>query len=421
MLSLGSKVKSLAVAVAAMATVAAAVMAVPSQSQAAVWVPQNSWTPEWEQAYQNWVRTEWNKDYFINPGPYQGIIIDCADAVYSMRYIFAAANSLPFAINDPSGGRGVISQASTRYDKYSPEQRKVVFLKYLAGMLGTASLVADSYPLAVNRTAIHAGVFLRSDQESHHSWTVKDISRTGIPHLLYATRPASPKLYSRKEFPSMEFLFKGANRAERNAGFRMFRTPDQLKLPDWQLPNYSLEQYQIPIDQWKDTVNKKLRLAEETPEERIDRVLTDACSGAHERIGFVQEGLDFQRKADAEGRYCLSALEYDDASTPSRDQRLRDSFVELDSAISRARRKGIVLNPTLQMKVDEYMLKENSGHLGSRAYCAIEYKPGYYLTLGQVSKLSVDKRLSGNPNETVEVRWGQAYGPTDRAARCPNY
>lgn len=417
MLSLGRKLKTLAVAVAA----TAALTSISSPSQAAVWVPQNSWTPEWEQAYQNWVRTEWNINYFMNPGPYQGIIIDCADAVYGMRYIFAAQYALPFAINDPSGGRGVISQATTRYDKYPAQERKVRFFRYLAGMLGTASLVGDSYPLAVNRNAIHAGVFLRTDQESHHSWTVKDISRTGIPHLVYATRPASPKMYSRKEFPSMEFLFKGSNRAERNAGFRMFRTPDQLKAPEWQIPNYSLEQYQIPITQWKDTVNVKLRLAEETPEERIDRVMTDACSGSHERIGFVQEGLDFQRKADLEGRYCLSAVEYDDSSTPSRDTRLRDSFVELDTAIARAKKKGVVLNPVLQAKVDEYMLKENSGYLGSRAYCAIEYKPGSYLTLGQVAKLSVDKRLSGNPNETVEVRWGQAYGPTDRAARCPTY
>lgn len=421
MLNFGLKFKTMAIAVAAMAATVGVLTAVPSQSQAAVWVPQNSWTPEWEQAYQNWVRTEWNKDYFINPGPYQGIIIDCADAVYGMRYIFAAQYSLPFAINDPSGGRGVISQASTRYDKYSAEQRKVVFFKYLAGMLGTASLVGDSYPLAVNRYAIRAGVFLRTDQESHHSWTVKDISRTGIPHLIYATRPASPKMYSRKEFPSMDFLFKGSNRAEREAGFRMFRTPDQLKTPAWQIPNYSLEQYQISISDWKDSVNKKLRLAEETPEERIERVITDACSGAHERIGFVQEGLDFQKKADAEGRYCLNALEYDDSSTPSRDTRLRDSFVELDAAIARAKRKGVRLNPTLQAQVDEYSLKENSGHLGSRAFCAIQYKPGYFLTLGQVSKLSVDKRLSGNPNETVDVRWGQAYGPTDRAARCPSY
>lgn len=419
MLQIGTTVKKLVIAVAAIAACSSTFYS-PS-AQAAVWVPQNSWTPAWEQQYQTWVRTEWNKDFFINPGPYQGIIIDCADAVYSMRYIFAAANSLPFAINDPSGGRGVITQASNRYDRLPDQARKVAFLKYLAGALGTASLVADSYPLAVSRDAIHAGVFLRSDQLSHHSWTVKDISRTGIPHLIYATRPSSAKMYSRKEFPSMEFLFKNNNAADRNAGFRMFRTPEQIKLPEWQIPNYSLEQYQIPISSWKDTVNMKLRLAEETAEERIDRVMTDACSGTHERIGFVQEALDFQRKADAEGRYCLTALEYDDSSTPSRDMRLRDSFVELDNAIAKARRKGVVLNPALQAKVDQYMQKESSSYLGATAYCAIEYRPGAYLTLGQVSKLSVDKRLSGDPNETIEVRWGQAYGPTDRSARCPKY
>jgi hypothetical protein len=415
MLQLGSHVKKLLIAVAASAALYA------PAANAAVWVPQNTWTPAWEAAYQNWVRTEWTKDFFLKPGPYQGLILDCADAVYAMRYIFAAENSLPFAINDPSGGRGTISQASTRYDRLAPQARKVTFLKYLAGALGTQSLVGDSYPLAANREAIHAGVFLRSDAVNHHSWTVKDVSRTGIPYLIYATRPASPKLYSRKEFPSMGFLFNNDNRVERAAGFRMFRSEQDLKTPEWQLPNFSLDQYQIPIAKWKDTMNVKLRLAEETLEEKIDRVLVDACSGAHERIGFVQEALDFQAKADAEGRYCLNAVEYDDSSTPSRDTRLRDSFVELDAAVARAKRKGIALNPALQQKVDEYNLKEASGHLGRKAYCAIEYKPGSFLTLGQVAKLSVDKRLSGDPNETIDVRWGQAYGPTDRSARCPKY
>lgn len=412
--------KSLALgAVAVALTTSATLLSTPAQ--AAVWTPQNTWTPDWEVAYQNWVRTEWSSRYFKNPGPYQGLIVDCADAVYAMRYIFAADNSLPFVINDPSGGRGTISQASTRYDRLGEQARKVAFLKYLGGAVATSTLVNDSYPLAANRDAILSGVFLRSDQLSHHSWTVKDVAATGIPHLVYATRPASPKLIDRKEFPSMEFLFKNNNRVERAAGFRMFRTQETLKLPEWQVPGYSLDQYQIPIKSWEQTMTKALRLREERADEKIERILTDACSGAHERIGHVQEALEAQAKADAEGRYCLSAVEYDDTSTPSRDMRLRDSFVALDSAISKAKKAGVVLTVDLQRKIDEYSSKEGSGSMGRSGFCSIEYRPVAWLTLGQVAKRSLDKTLSGNPNETIDVRWGQRSGPTDRAARCPNY
>lgn len=145
--------------------ISAATVAVAPNAQAAVWEPQNSWSPVWEKSYQEWVKTQWTKDFFTKPGPYQNMVLDCADAVYAMRYIFAANNSLPYAINDPSGGRGTISQSATRFDKLAPEKRKVAFLKYINGIVSTQSLVRDSYPLATNRDAIHAGVFLRTVQD----------------------------------------------------------------------------------------------------------------------------------------------------------------------------------------------------------------------------------------------------------------
>lgn len=390
-------------------------------AHAAVWTPTQTWTPAWERSYQEWVKTEWTKDYFQKNGPYKGLILDCADAVYAMRFIYAAANKLPFAVRDPSGGRTPISQAATRFDQYPESQRPVYFLKYLAGILSTQSLVGDSYPLATNREAIRSGVFLRTDQKSHHSWTVKDVSRTGIPYLIFATRPASSRLYERREFPSMQFLFDNNIKAERAAGFRGFRLPEQLSLPEWQVPGFSLEQYQIPLAKWKDTMNARLRLAQETPAEHVERILSDACQGAQERILFVNEGLRAQAKAAREGRQCLNAVEYDDTSTPSRDGRLRDSFVELDQAIKVVVDNRIALDPVIQERVNQILMKGRSGSLGSSGYCAVEYTSGRWLTLGQISELSVLRKLSPNPNETIENRWGQGRAPSQRAAQCPTY
>ncbi|MGZ3695577.1 MAG: hypothetical protein ACXWQO_15815, partial [Bdellovibrionota bacterium] len=73
----------------------------PGSTTAAVWAVRNQWDDSWEAKYQAWVTRSWNVDIFTHPNsPYVGLLPDCADAVYSMRAIFASENGLPFAVVD---------------------------------------------------------------------------------------------------------------------------------------------------------------------------------------------------------------------------------------------------------------------------------------------------------------------------------
>ncbi len=407
-------------------TAVTAVVLSAAAARAAVWETRNQWSPHWEREYQDWVKTGWTRDFFRAAGPFQNMKVDCADAVYAMRFAFAYNNGLPFAINDPTGGRfrdapggGLISNEMTQFDHLPAERRARSLLNLVFGVGSTRSLVDDSYPVAISREAIHPGVFIRTDKANHHSWTVRTVSRTGIPHLLYATRPASPSLYERNEYPSVGFLFAGSNAPERAAGFRMFRNKEDLRKKAWDVPGYSLEQHQLPLSGWSTRVQSRLQLTAETPPERVERVLTDACRSARERVDFVNHGL---RALAALGpRACMSAPVYDDHSTPSRDRRLRDSFIELGEAY-RAAGEGSQLSDELRARVAQVLSGERgAGGPREEAYCPVAIGSGKSLTLGQVYARSMDNRLSNNPHDTLGMRWGEEAFPSARARGCPTY
>jgi hypothetical protein len=209
--------------------------------QAAVWSNTNEWNQKWEIKYQEWVKKNWDKDFYKRETPYKNLRVDCADAVYTMRYAFAAENGLPFAIKDPTGGSTLLSNQITRWDSEAPEQRKRSFLQYLFDAVSTQSMPRDTYPVAVSRQTITSGAVLLTDASSHHSWTIKYVSETGIPFLVFSSRPAKSIMFTRYEYPTTSFTFPTGLKPETQAGFRAFRTPEQLGLAVWEVSGYSLE------------------------------------------------------------------------------------------------------------------------------------------------------------------------------------
>ena len=73
-----------------------------SSAVADVWRAENQWDSNWERRYQQWVKTQWTDDIFMNPAKpiYYKFENDCADASYAMRLIFAYEHKLPFVVND---------------------------------------------------------------------------------------------------------------------------------------------------------------------------------------------------------------------------------------------------------------------------------------------------------------------------------
>lgn len=396
----------------------------PIQALAAVWTNTESWTPEWEQKYQEWVKTEWTRDYFTKPGPYQNVALDCADAVYAMRLVFSSLNGLPFAMKDPTGS-GIISNDMTRFDKLSKNERLRSFLLYVFAIGSTASLPNDSYPVAVNRKAITSGVFLLTDRKSHHSWTVRYISDVGIPFLIFASRPAKTVFYERYEYPSIGFTFPMGILAERHAGFRAFRTRDQLRMNVWDVPGYSLEQYQIPDKVWISTMTKRLQLRQESVQAKLERVLIEACRGSSERAEIVRQGFLLSEKI---GSRCMNSKEYDDFSTPNRDARMKATFEDLASSVEDYEVEAQQNPGAVSLDADLYLNAKSvvSGLNLNTNYCSVQIGgpqtgEDILLPLREVFLASVQDRLSNNPHDSLKMRWGLQKGPSSKAKSCPVY
>ncbi len=388
-------------------------------SQAAVWDATEQWSSAWETRFQQWVESDWNKDIFVGPGPLQGVKLDCADAVYMMRMYFSYLHKLPFAMKDSTSSRGqLVTQSMTRWD-HLPEAQRVRQFAFLIFNIGsTASLPQDTYPVAVNRQALASGSLLLTDRSSHHSWTIKYFSNTGIPFLVFASRPARTLMYERFEYPTFGFTFPNGLRPETNAGFRAFRQPSDILKPVHQVPGFSLEQYSIAPATWARTLQRRMQTTQETAEQKVTRIYNEACRAARERVEAVRDGVAYNARI---GSRCMNSTEYDDYSTPSRDKRLQGTFDDLMQAFQEAgaAQPGSGLSQRLR---DQFALMQNSlqPNLGTDA-CPVEIRPGQSLTLGQVYRSSVAQRLSNNPHDTLEMRWGIQAGPSAKAANCPVY
>jgi hypothetical protein len=405
-----------------------------TQAQAHVWPTQNQWSPDWENRYSEWVKNNWDENFFLKPNtPYTNLKLDCADVVFSMRAIFAYENRLPFAVQDTTNTSKIrlISNQMKAFDRlpitddempgYEFGPRMRAFLIYLFNTQGTFSIPYNTYPAAINRQSVRPGSLILTDRESHHSWTIKDILPIGIPHLIYNSRPASTQLKKVTYLPSMEFTFKDYKRGDspdytRNAGFRNFRKIEDIGKPAWKIQDpdeppqsgfsdVSYDQYQFNYNQYRREIQKRLALVEETPDQQLKRILETSCQLAKERVAAVQEGLVF-RESLADNQ-CMSDADYDNFSTPNRDLRLRNTFEELAEAykgLSWGFLSDTQLIQHLQDVIDNAPKYKNMNT--QNRYCAFEFAPGRWMSLNGAYRFSTQKLFSSNPYDDLNWRWG---------------
>jgi hypothetical protein len=401
---------------AATVTVFVTLVVFSQAASAAVWPATRQWDSQAESNYRAWIENSWDKNFFTQPGPLHGLKVDCAKAVYSARFVYSWMNQLPFVVNDPTGGSALISNEMSRFDSLAPKKRVRAFFLFLADMLDTHTLPNDTYPVAVSRDAIHGGTILVTDIHHHHSWTVKFLSDTGIPFLVFGSRPPVNVLYERFEYPSSDFLFPRGLSPEINAGFRAWRHPEDLKSPVWMVPGYSLDQYALGRDTWGDEMQKHLQLSQETNEGAVRRLLVEACRGFKERIESVNSSIAYVAKV---GGRCMTRAEFDDYSTPSRDQRMKDTFAALEQAYNRTLRSGFSA-AALAAQARSVIAQPGSEPLAN-AYCVLPIIGNQTMTLGEVRLRSNLNLLSSNPLDDPSARWGLEASPTGLARACPVY
>ncbi|UOF01429.1 hypothetical protein [Bdellovibrio reynosensis] len=409
-------------------------------SQAAVWVESNQWSPAFEARFSEWVRTEWRTDFFSRKllsngqkNPYHGLRVDCADTVYSMRLIFAYENRLPFVIQDPTASGRTISNKMSRWDGQSEIQKVRNFLYFIYEVGSTRSLPNDTYPVAVSRDNIRSGALILTTKTNHHSWTVKEILPIGVPYLVYNSVVGAHSglgLKERQSWPNPAWVFEGDFSVGGNGGFRYWRPAASLNRPVWEVPGYSDEQYRIPLSKWVRYVQSRLAVRTETDDQMFTRLMKAACAELNDRVGAVTEALVYLNKNPR----CMKYVDYDNYSTPSRDQRAYDELIGL----RRAYRETLQINggnqispailaqlnkifPAITQSAKSEVAIMQPQSITAASVCETEYLPGKLMDLAEWKRRMFAGLISNNPHDPGSIRWGEIRGPSQRARSCESW
>ncbi len=455
------------------------IMIFSSFSRAAVWVDENQWSPEWENKYHEWVKTNASANMFANEkkingeaNPYYGIRVDCADLVYSLRILFSYENKLPFAMVNPVRTNGpLISNKISRFDGAKeglPRLKK--FLVWLYDMLSTHSLPLDTYAIPFKKVV--PGSIILTSRKNHHSWTVKDISKAGNPTLIFNStvgRESGFQVQERQSWPNPFWIFEpevDQQDETKNipiyfsgsyAGFRYWRPIEFLKHNEKLVPGFSDEQHLVGISEWKTYAQTSLAQVKESIDQVVLRLLKDACSDFTQRVSAVQEAESYKEnlaadfaagKTEADSTYikeyfadsekpsdnrCMIYKAFDQFSTPSRDKRFIDSIILARAYFSfginkfgenafSAENLAIykALFPLINLSAGDEALKD-TGKTSSN-FCSLSLTPELgSLTLTRYKRRVFANRFSSNPNDSYTGRFGYPKTDRDLADTCPAY
>ncbi len=389
-------------------------------SHAAVWQETQTWTPEWEQKYSQWVQNEFNEDIYMT-GNYKGIPTDCSDAVYLGRIIFSYENKLPFVIKDSTGGSSRLSNQMSRFDSTGDSLQRVrKFMNFVADVTSTKTMPDDTYPVAINRTYIRPGTVwsrprITKDniwrkiiggsvkEDPGHAEVVKEVTETGVVNLIGSTVPKDLRMLNTTS--SLVFM-----PIETSTGFRNWKQPSFYSQAVESLPGYSLEQFNTlgkrddgrrNLKDWTSDVQDHLALREESKDEEVIRQVANVCSLVNARVDIIKKS---EARRAALGGQCMNAGDYDSYSTPSRDKRIKTTLKQIiDTAggygLTSAQRAK-KLKPALDSCPD------------------IEITPGQKIALYDFSIAMLKNDVSSNPNDSFAARWGLETPP---ANKCPKY
>lgn len=409
-------------------------------ANAAVWNDVNEWSPAFETRYTEWVRTQWNTDFFARKtlpngqsNPYYGLRVDCADTVYSMRIIFSYENRLPFVAQDPTASGKTISNKMSRWDGQSEINRLRNFLWFIYETMSTRSLPNDTYPIAINRTAVRSGALMMTTKKNHHSWTIKEILPIGVPYLVYNSVVGANSglgLNERQSWPNPDWVFETDATPAGNAGFRDWRPPAFINRPAWEVPGYSEEQYRVPLSKWVRYAQNRLALSQETDAQLVTRLLKTTCEGLQGRVPTIQEGMQYLQ---SNGR-CMDYANYDTYSTPNRDRRIFDDFMSLRRAYREILNinGGNQLSPDLVNQLNKIFpaitqsVAVEAGKMGVQtstpaSLCVTQYLPGKTMDLAEFKRRLFSGLISNNPHDDGDYRWGDLRGPSARAKSCQSW
>ena len=418
----------------------AAGLATASPGEAAVWDAQNAWNDQWEDRYVEWVRTEFDKDEFHNPDEQTifGLALDCADAIYAMRILFAWQNSLPFEINNPPDGR-ILSNETTKWDgfretrrhenddgtwstykgpEYGEPEKVRAFIEHVSDITSTLNLVNDTYPVPLSDVR-PGDMFLLP---RNHAYIVKDIDPTGAMTTLSHSSPRAWRVMAQ----IFDFPAEVPSDPRKRDGYRRFKPAKYLRTNPENVPGASTEQWEVAARLGGDreafalSTQNALASIKEPVGQKAERLFGSLCDYTGQRVDIVNHAISELDRMEAQGqRRCMGLYQYGEHSTPSRDRKLTGQFRVLKAltsdpewASSQFPLKSVIeatFDPANGMSDQE---------LG--AYCAIPFdvRGGRRITLREVWRGIEAGRLVSDPHAPLDARWGLV--PGGYASSCPS-
>lgn len=392
-------------------------------SSASVWDDTQVWDESWEVKYSEWFANTVNETFFTQ-GEYGGIRTDCADAAYYTRAIFAYENKLPFEYTDQRSLKK-INNKTTMFD-HAPEglPRLKALFRHIQDAVSTHSIHLDTYPVAITRDDIRPGIVVNHRSTglfgtvTHHVDMVKEVKNNGEIIYISSTLPAEVRELT------LSFSIKTQPEADKfhRQGFRSWYWPQNRGKPVYLNQGYSLEQYTARPSQahfdgdtkvrtmsdFKDLLKERLRKGHSSRKDLEEQALIEVCTQFKARVKIIKSAEKFRLTI---GNRCMNAQEYDNYSTPTRDERLRiitgtylTNFVGQDQ-------HGIAGS-------NNYDLESNKEKILG-ACESQEVFSGMTMSLYDFLKIMAKnpQAISSNPNVSIEARWGLKHESTN----CPEY
>lgn len=384
------------------------VMGLSGNAISAVYESNHDFSPEHEILYSIWVQEKVSHDIFSNPNsPYYGIKTDCADAAFALRAIFAYEQKLSIEFRDNDGQ--IISEKTKRFDLVTNDELKKLksFIAYIGENSGSEVLARDNtYPIALKSIRpgdLYITRWINSKgEDTRHVYIIKEVLPTGDFVLFSSTQPRAIRpLLSRKGMPL--HLFK-----ERPFGFRRFIEKSNSR------ENESLEQYQLVKlgeSRFFGMVKDGLKIKEDTLQLNIERRIENICLALKTRKDVVD--LALQEKGVLTKK-CFTNLQYEEYSTPSRDNNIIQDIERLRNGFKSIIRSNQIneLNSETILSLENLIGENNSTEaFNSMAQlCSIPIE----LTSKRPIKVNIKSfydrfkagLISSNPNELIDARWG---------------
>lgn len=366
---------------------------VGSQAKALVpdvlWEAEHKWDLAWETKFSQWIAKEVDPQFWVR----NQIATDCADVLYSLRWIFARIHHLEMA-SRLSGGdfvthrsvRSSWSQLPTHPD-WRQDKRFRAALNYILDNTYTHSLMDDSYPIQIQFGAISEGVYhLDLHRDSGHTQIIARTSGTGetdMPFvIIQSTTPRKIREVSYGGFWYRDQPLRGKGGLLRMR-WPVFSPRGVSLLSSNQMPYFSEDQYAKDfLRTSKTSYNTEVYLRLD-PNLDFSKVVKKAYESLktmfQDRVGIVKEGYEICVKSACDP----SSSNYDNWSTPSRDARILDLMNQIEA---------LMMQGSVSSSVDLYS-----------PFLEVE---GEQYSLEAVMSAWKGKRFSSDPRDVVAKRWG---------------